>query len=151
MTDFSHLDDMGNIKMVDISGKSYTARVAVARGKINMDPETVKQIIAGNTSKGNVLTTACIAGIQAAKNVPQLIPLCHQINLSHIDIQFFSKENAIQIEATAKTDYATGIEMEALTAVAIAALTIYDMCKGFDKNMSIGNIRLIRKTGGKSG
>lgn len=151
MQEFSHLDSDGNIRMVDISGKKQTARQATARGRISMAAETVQKIITHEISKGNVLTTASLAGIQAAKNTSQLIPLCHQINLTHVDVRFFPGKDFIEIEAVARTDYATGVEMEALTAVSVAALTIYDMSKAVDKNMVISEIRLISKSGGKSG
>ena len=151
MQEFSHLDSDGNIRMVDISGKKHTARQAAARGRIIMSTETVKRINAHDMSKGNVLTTASLAGIQAAKNTSHLIPLCHQINLTHVEVRFYPKADFIEIEATARTDYATGVEMEALTAVSVAALTIYDMCKAVDKNMVISEIHLISKSGGRSG
>ena len=151
MQEFSHLDSQGNIRMVDISGKKKTVRQATARGRISMANETIKRIISQEIAKGNVLTTASLAGIQAAKNTSRLIPLCHQINLTHIDVQFYPEKDFIDIEAIARADYATGVEMEALTAVSVAGLTIYDMCKAVDKNMIISEIHLVRKSGGKTG
>jgi len=150
MAKLSHIDSSGNINMVDISQKTRTVRTAVAEGMISMQPETVKIIIENKTPKGNVLTTASVAGIQAAKKVPELIPLCHQIDLSWIDVRFKPENDGFKITSTAKADYTTGVEMEALTATSVAALTIYDMCKAVDKNMVIGPIRLTEKTGGKS-
>jgi cyclic pyranopterin phosphate synthase len=150
MSDFSHLDQEGNVRMVDVSEKKGSNRVALAAGFITLQPETIKKIESGQVPKGNVLTTAKIAGIQAAKRVPELIPLCHQINLSWLDIEFEIQKNGIKINATARAQYTTGVEMEALTAVGVAALTIYDMCKAIDKNMVIDQIRMIKKTGGKS-
>lgn len=151
MSEFSHLDQSGNVRMVDISEKQGTNRTAVAEGFVNLQPETLLKIESGNTPKGNVLTAAKIAGIQAAKKVHELIPLCHQINLSWLEIEFQTAKNGIKIKSTARTQYTTGVEMEALTAVSVAALTIYDMCKAVDKKMVIGQIRLVKKTGGKSG
>jgi molybdenum cofactor biosynthesis protein MoaC len=150
MNDFTHLDSSGNIRMVDISSKKKTNRTASAEGYIHLRPQTLGEIRRGTIAKGNVLTTAKIAGIQAAKNVPALIPLCHQISLSWIDIEFNLEESRIKISATAQAQYTTGVEMEALTAVSVAALTIYDMCKAADKAMVIDQIRLTAKTGGKS-
>jgi molybdenum cofactor biosynthesis protein MoaC len=150
MADLSHLDHAGNIRMVDISTKQGTNRQAVAEGIIHMQPETLAKIEAGETPKGNVLTTAKIAGIQAAKKVPDIIPLCHQINLSWLDIDFESTKTGIKITATARAQYSTGVEMEALAAVSVTALTIYDMVKAIDKEMTIDNIRLVKKSGGKT-
>lgn len=137
--------------MVDISGKPGTLRIAAAAGHITMSPETIRLLAHEELPKGNVLTTAKLAGIMAAKNTANLIPLCHQLALSWADIAFKIGENRIDITATVKTRESTGLEMEALTAVSVAALTIYDMCKAVDKSMEIGGIRLERKTGGKSG
>lgn len=150
MNSFSHLDEQGDIRMVDVSEKKGSYRTAIARGFIRMQRETLDKIKSGETPKGNVLTAAKVAAIQAAKRVPELIPLCHQINLTWIDLKFEIEKEGISIESTTRAQYTTGVEMEALTAVSIAALTIYDMCKALDKTMLIGDIRLINKTGGKS-
>ncbi len=148
--DFSHIDNNGNIAMVDVSAKPGTLRSARASGSILMQPETIELLCRDGLPKGNVLTTAKLAGILAAKNTAHLIPLCHQLNLSWADIAFDVQKERINIVATVKTKEATGVEMEALTAVSVAALTIYDMCKAVDKSMEIGSIILENKTGGKS-
>ncbi len=148
--DFTHLDNHGNVAMVDISGKPGTLRTARASGYILMQPETIELLTRDALPKGNVLTTAKLAGIMAAKNTAHLIPLCHQLNLSWADIVFDVQKERIAIVATVKTKESTGVEMEALTAVSVAALTIYDMCKAVDKTMEIGSITLENKTGGKS-
>ncbi len=150
MNDFSHLDKSGNVKMVDVTEKISTSRMAKAEGKIFMKSKTISAISDDQIPKGNVLTTAKIAGIQAAKKTFEMIPMCHQLNLSFIDIQFIISSDYIQIESIAKTKESTGVEMEALSAVSVAALTIYDMCKALDKTMSFGEIKLIEKIGGKS-
>jgi molybdenum cofactor biosynthesis protein MoaC len=147
---FSHLDKDGNIKMVDVSNKVLTDRLAKAEGKVFMDRTTILALKENSLPKGNVLTVAKIAGIQAAKKTSEYIPMCHQLNLSYIDITFQIKENYIFIGSIVKTNEATGVEMEALSAVSNAALTIYDMCKSVDKSMSISGVKLIKKTGGKS-
>ena len=136
--------------MVDISDKVLSARVARAQGKIFMDKKTIKLIKDKSVSKGDVLTVAKISGIQAAKKTYESIPMCHQINLSFVDLSFLIETDCIIISSVAKTNEATGVEMEALNAVSNAALTIYDMCKSVDKNMSIGDVSLIKKTGGKT-
>ena len=136
--------------MVDISDKVLSARVARAQGKIFMDKKTIKLIKDKSVSKGDVLTVAKISGIQAAKKTYESIPMCHQINLSFVDLSFLIETDCIIISSVAKTNEATGVEMEALSAVSNAALTIYDMCKSVDKNMSIGDVSLIKKTGGKT-
>ncbi|MCH8069706.1 MAG: bifunctional molybdenum cofactor biosynthesis protein MoaC/MoaB [Candidatus Marinimicrobia bacterium] len=146
----SHMDEDGNIKMVDVTEKTVTVRTAKASGLIRMKPETIQLLLGDNLPKGNVFTTAKIAGIQAAKKTAELIPLCHPLNISWVGLQFITSEDQIYIEAVAKTKDATGIEMEVLTAVSVAALTIYDMCKSVDKEMTISDIRLLEKTGGKS-
>ena len=151
MSEFSHLDRKGNVKMVDVTDKVPTVRIAKAEGRITLLPETVLAITDDVIPKGNVLTTAKIAGIQAAKNTAELIPMCHQINLSFVDIEFDIQTESIMIKSTVKTKEATGVEMEALTAVSVAALTIYDMCKAVDKTMTIGEITLVDKKGGASG
>ncbi len=150
--ELTHLDHEGKAKMVDISQKTATERVAVATGIITMAPETLKKIRENALKKGDALAVARIAGIMAAKRTDQLIPLCHSLPLSAVSIDFEDIENnAIEITAIAKTFYQTGVEMEALTAVSVAALTIYDMAKAVDKRMSIDDIHLVHKEGGKSG
>ena len=153
MAEFSHIDGEGRIQMVDVTEKGATRRRAVARGQITMKPETLAQILAGRTKKGNVLETARIAGIMAAKRTADLIPLCHPLSLTHVQIDFYPNEaaGAIDVEAAAQVLGSTGVEMEALTAVSVAALTIYDMCKAVDREMVLSNIRLMEKSGGKSG
>jgi molybdenum cofactor biosynthesis protein MoaC len=148
--EFTHLDDSGMVRMADVSAKPPTRREARASGRIVMLPETIALLRREELPKGNVLATAKIAGIQAAKQASALIPLCHQLNLSWIDIEFEIGDDSIGIAATVITRESTGVEMEALTAVSVAALTIYDMCKAVDKTMEISSIRLDRKTGGKS-
>jgi molybdenum cofactor biosynthesis protein MoaC len=150
MNEFSHLDKHGNVKMVDVTDKVTTARMAKAEGKITMLPETISAIQNDALPKGNVLTTAKIAGIHAAKKTAEMIPMCHQLNLSFVDIEFKIEGDAILIKSTVKTKEATGVEMEALSAVSGAALTIYDMCKSVDKSMVISEIKLVEKVGGKS-
>ena len=147
MTEFSHLDKSGNVRMVDISEKKVTKRTAIATGFIEMQPATVKKIVSDKVPKGNVLTTAKIAGVQAAKKTFELVPLCHPLNLTWINIQIEPKQNGFKIISTIKAKDTTGVEMEALTAVSAAALTIYDMCKAVDKKMLIKEIYLIEKTG----
>ncbi|MGD9028314.1 MAG: cyclic pyranopterin monophosphate synthase MoaC [Anaerolineae bacterium] len=149
----SHLDGEGRIHMVDVGGKADTERLAVAKGEIRMKAETLRLITAGDTPKGDVLTTAQIAGIMAAKRTHELIPLCHPIPLTKVDVNFEIDEAASRIEITSavRCTGKTGVEMEALTAVSVAALTIYDMAKAVEKAMRIGQIRLVRKSGGKSG
>ena len=150
MEELSHLDKEGNVKMVDVTNKISNNRIAKAEGKITMLPETILAIQSSSLPKGNVLTTAKIAGIQAAKKTSDLIPMCHQLNLSNIDIVFKIESNDITIISEVKVKESTGVEMEALTAVSITALTIYDMCKAIDKTMSIGEIKLVEKVGGKT-
>ncbi len=150
MNDFTHLDQSGNVKMVDVTDKLATVRMAKAEGQISMLPETILAIQEDALPKGNVLTTAKIAGIQSAKKTAEMIPMCHQLNLSFVDIDFEIVSDAILIKSTVKTKEATGVEMEALSAVSGAALTIYDMCKAVDKTMTIGEIKLVKKMGGKS-
>ena len=151
MNDFSHLDKQGNVRMVDVTDKQDSLRIAKAEGKIFLHPETIKKIKDDSLPKGNVFTTAKVAGIQAAKNTSELIPMCHQLKLSHVDLTFEMEDEQVTITATVKTKEATGVEMEALTAVSVAALTIYDMCKSVDKTMTIGEITLVDKKGGASG
>jgi cyclic pyranopterin phosphate synthase len=153
MSEFTHLDTQGSVRMVDVSDKPQTARVAIAQGIIVMTPETLEKIQDQAVKKGNVLETARIAGIMAAKKTSELIPMCHPLNITHVQIDFFpdKNKNAIRIESSVKITGQTGVEMEALTAVSVAALTIYDMCKSYDKEMIISDIMLVEKSGGKSG
>jgi cyclic pyranopterin monophosphate synthase len=150
---FSHFDDQGNAIMVDVGEKNITSRLALARGRITMSADAYDLLKAGRIAKGDVLGVARIAAIMAAKKVPDLIPLTHPLMIDSIAIDFFfqDEKNSIEICATVGIHGKTGVEMEALTAVSIAALTIYDMCKAVDKSMVIGDIYLIKKTGGKSG
>ena len=152
-TGFSHLDDQGRARMVDVGDKAVTERTATARGDVIMQPETLARIRAGGVAKGDVLTVARLAGIMGAKRTPDLIPLCHPLQLSAIDVDLDLDDarSAVVVTATCRIAAQTGVEMEALTAVSVAALTVYDMCKAADKGMQIANIRLVRKTGGKSG
>jgi cyclic pyranopterin monophosphate synthase len=149
----SHIDENGKAKMVDVSDKTETNRIAIACGKIKMKESTLNLIIQGDIEKGDVLGTARIAGIMGSKRTSDLIPMCHPLMINNCKVSFNvdEKNNAILIEASAKTTGKTGVEMEALTAVSIAALTIYDMCKAVDKGMIIEDIHLLKKSGGKSG
>ena len=147
----SHVDEAGRIRMVDVSGKPVTAREAVARGHISVSADALQQIESGRMKKGDPLETARLAGIMAAKQTSALIPLCHPIALTHADVQLIPVRDGYDIEATARTTGPTGVEMEALTAVSVAALTIYDMVKAIDKAMVIGDIRVMLKSGGRSG
>lgn len=151
--ELTHLNEEGRARMVDVSDKSDTVREAVASGSVYMKKETLQKVIEGSIKKGDVLSVAQVGGIMGAKNTPNIIPMCHPIMITGCDISFkFDMENSkIDIIATAKTTGKTGIEMEALTAVSVAGLTIYDMCKAIDKEMIISNIMLIKKSGGKSG
>jgi cyclic pyranopterin phosphate synthase len=153
MTKFSHVGEKGKARMVDITAKKVTHREAVAHGKVLTKPATAKRIEEMTLAKGDVLSVARTAGIMAAKKTWTLIPLCHPLGLTDIDIDFTirSKKGEIDIEARAKTAGRTGVEMEAMTAVAVAALTIYDMCKSADREISISDIKLMKKKGGKSG
>jgi cyclic pyranopterin phosphate synthase len=143
---FSHLDDSGNARMVDVSAKPRVRRAARAAGRIFLSPETVRRIRENLIEKGDVLAAARIAGIAGAKRTAELIPLCHKITIDWVDIQFELEQDSIRITGTAVCTDRTGIEMEALTAVSVAALTIYDMCKAVDSGMSIGEIRLLEKS-----
>ncbi len=148
----NHIDDEGRAIMVDITQKLATERVAIASGTIRMKPETLELIRSGEVKKGDVLAVARVAGILAAKKTSELIPLCHPLPLTSAKVDFeFITEDTLRIISETKTTYATGIEMEALTAVGIAALTIYDMCKAVDRGMVIGEIKLEKKSGGQSG
>ncbi|MBA7560942.1 MAG: cyclic pyranopterin monophosphate synthase MoaC [Dehalococcoidia bacterium] len=153
MKELTHIDDQGRPKMVDISAKADTQRRAVAKGVVKMKASTFDLIKQGKTKKGEVLVTAQLAGIMAAKQTPNLIPLCHPIFIDEVKVDFKldEKNSAVEITSTARSTGKTGVEMEALTATAVAALTIYDMCKAVDRGMKIENIRLVEKSGGKSG
>ena len=153
MAEFSHFNESGRARMVDVSGKSETLRTATAAGRVLVNRATFDLIRSGGMAKGDVLGTAQIAGIMGAKRVPDLIPMCHPIAISGVDIRFEMNEAelAVEITATAKCTGVTGVEMEAMTAVSVAALTVYDMCKAVQKDMVIDTIRLLEKTGGKSG
>ncbi len=153
MSELTHLDAEGRAQMVDVGEKNVTRREAVARGIVLMRPETLQLIMAGGLPKGDVLAVARIAGIMAAKRAPDLIPLCHPLLLTHVavELQPAADGAAVLIEATVRTIGKTGVEMEALTAVSAAALTIYDMCKAVDRSMRISDIRLAQKRGGRSG
>ena len=149
----THLDESGAARMVDIADKVVTSRVATAAGSVWMKPETLKLLLAGEAKKGDVLAAARIAGIMAAKRTHELIPLCHPLALSKVTVEFvpIEAESRLDVTASAKVEGKTGVEMEALTAVSVACLTIYDMLKAVDRGMRIGDIRLVEKTGGKSG
>jgi len=150
--DLTHFDEEGRARMVDVSDKAETARMAVARGRITMKAETFERIRSGLIAKGDVLAVAQVAGIMAAKQTSQIIPMCHPLLITGAKLRFNLVEpGEVNIEAIVKVNGKTGIEMEALTAVSVAALTIYDMCKAIDKTMTIGDIYLVEKQGGKSG
>ncbi|MBC8477421.1 MAG: cyclic pyranopterin monophosphate synthase MoaC [Dehalococcoidia bacterium] len=153
MKKLTHMDESGRPRMVDVTEKPDTHRQAVARGLVRMQPATLELIKKGQVAKGDVLSVAQLAGITAAKQTPNLIPLCHPILISNVRIEFDidDRESTVEITATVESTGKTGVEMEAMTATTIAALTIYDMCKAVDRGMKIENIRLIRKSGGKSG
>ncbi len=152
LPDLNHFDSQGRARMVDISAKGDTAREAVARAEVLMQPETLRLVKQGRFAKGDVLNVARVAGIMGAKETGRLIPMAHPIALTGVNVDFkFREPDAVEIEARVRTTGKTGVEMEALTAVSVAALTIYDMCKSADKGMTINNARLVQKTGGKSG
>ena len=151
MAGLTHFDDKGAAHMVDVSAKPASNRIAVARGRVNMQPATLALIVAGKAKKGDVLGVARLAGIMAAKKTADLIPLCHPLALTRVSLDLTPGESCIEIEARVATTGQTGVEMEALTAVSVAALTIYDMVKSAEKGMVISDIRLIHKDGGKSG
>ena len=153
MSGFTHFDAEGKARMVDVSDKTETERSATAKGRITMQPETLAMIRDGGVKKGDVLSVARLAGIMGAKRTPDLIPLCHPLALTSVKVELSlnEAENAVDISATCKLVGRTGVEMEALTAVSVAALTVYDMCKAVDRAMVIGDIRLTQKSGGKSG
>jgi len=151
MDQLSHIDDEGRIRMVDTSDKATTTRNAVASARVLLSPETLHAVKTHQTPKGDPLEAARLAGIMAAKRTADLIPLCHPLPLTHVDIRATIDGAGVYLEATVSTNAQTGVEMEALTAVAVAALTVYDMCKAVDKGITITEVRLERKTGGKSG
>jgi cyclic pyranopterin phosphate synthase len=153
VSDFTHIDIKGRVRMVDVTEKKPTHRTALAQAVVRMHPNTFDRIIKQDIQKGNVLETARIAGIMAAKRTSSLIPMCHPLNITHAQIDFFpdKQRNEIRIEALMQIVDQTGIEMEALTAACISALTIYDMCKSLDKDIQISNVCLLKKSGGKSG
>jgi len=153
MTEFTHLDKEGRVRMVDVGDKTQTRRVAIVTGTISMEKQTLDRIMDEKVKKGNVLEAARIAGVMAAKKTSDLIPMCHPLNITHarIDFSFDTQKSAIHIEAEVSLTGKTGVEMEALTAVSVAALTIYDMCKSYDRAMRISDIYLKSKSGGKSG
>lgn len=147
----THLNDAGEAQMVDISAKPMTKRVAVAEGRVGMSGDALAAITAGTVPKGDVLATARIAGIMAAKKTADLIPLCHPLPLTGVTVDLKTEEDGVRVVARASTSFGTGVEMEAMTAVSVALLTIYDMAKAIDKAMRIEGVRLLSKTGGKSG
>lgn len=153
MNDFTHFNESGRAKMVDVSEKTETSRTAVAAGRVRMNRETFALVKSGGMKKGDVLGAAQIAGIMAAKRTPDLIPMCHTLLLSGVDMAFElnDAECTVEITATVRCQGVTGVEMEALTAVSVAALTVYDMCKAVQKDMEITDVRLLSKSGGKSG
>jgi cyclic pyranopterin phosphate synthase len=153
MAKLTHFDKTGRAKMVDVSKKAETTREAVVRGSVSMNPRTYRQIMSGKITKGDVFAVARVAGMMAAKRTSEIIPMCHPLNLSHIEINFFphEKESKIDVEAKVKIKAQTGVEMEGFVAVAAAGLTIYDMCKAIDRGMVLSDIHLVKKTGGKSG
>ena len=153
MSDFTHLDSKGRVRMVDVTDKAATVREATARGFIQMTPRIIDQIQSGSIAKGNVLETARIAGIMAAKKTADIIPMCHPLAITHaaVNLKLQPEKHSVEITATVRLTGKTGVEMEALTAVSAAALTLYDMCKALDKGMVISDICLLEKSGGKSG
>jgi cyclic pyranopterin phosphate synthase len=158
MAEFTHFNESGRARMVDVSAKAQTERVATAQAKVFLQPETLEKIQRGKIAKGDVLAVAQVAGVIGAKKTPDLIPMCHPILLTSVDISFKEESQpdregncSILITATAKTTGPTGVEMEAMTAVSVAALTIYDMCKAVDRGMTVGEVSLLEKSGGKSG
>ncbi len=152
MSDLTHFDEEGASRMVDVGGKAVTSRMAIAESFVSMLPETKKLIFDRQISKGDVLEIARIAGIMATKKTADLVPLCHPLNINSVRLEFGSvDETTVRIESTVKIDGKTGVEMEALTAVSVAALTIYDMCKAVDRGMSLGPTQLVEKSGGQSG
>ena len=158
MAEFTHFNESGRARMVDVGGKAQTDRVATAQAKVYLQPETLEKIQRGKIAKGDVLAVAQVAGVMGAKKTPDLIPMCHPLFLTSVDISFKEEPQpdrdgrcSITVTATAKTSGQTGVEMEAMTAVSVAALTIYDMCKAIDRTMSFSDVWLVSKSGGKSG
>ncbi|MBI1404880.1 MAG: cyclic pyranopterin monophosphate synthase MoaC [Caulobacter sp.] len=151
MSRLSHLDDQGRARMVDVTGKADTVREATAKGLVRMDPAVRDLALSGGAAKGDVITTAELAGVMAAKRTSELIPLCHPLVLSKIGVTVTAHDAGFEVSATVRTTGPTGVEMEALTAVSVACLTLYDMLKAADKGMVIDQVRLMEKTGGKSG
>jgi cyclic pyranopterin monophosphate synthase len=153
VTGLTHLDESGRARMVDVSDKEVTRREATARAVVSMQPETARLIASGGMAKGDVLAVAQVAGVMAAKHTPDLIPMCHPLPISGVSMAFDmdAEQGRLEIHATVRVTSRTGVEMEALTAAAVAALTVYDMCKAVDRAMSIGNVELLHKVGGKSG
>jgi cyclic pyranopterin phosphate synthase len=153
MSKLSHLDEQGQARMVDVSEKADTSRIAVARAAVHMRPETLALILEEKMEKGDVFSVARVAGIMAAKRTSELIPMCHPLNITSVAIDLTAGENParVEVKATVRVNGKTGVEMEALTAVSVAALTIYDMCKAVDREMTIRETRLVEKSGGKSG
>ena len=153
MAEFTHLDSEGRVRMVDVTEKAPTVRTAVASAEVRMRPDTFDMIRSHKVKKGNVLETARIAGVMAAKRTAELIPMCHPLKLTHVQVDFEPepREHRIAVRASVRAVDQTGVEMEALTAAAVAALTIYDMCKAHDREMTIASIELVEKSGGKSG
>ncbi|MEE8480984.1 MAG: cyclic pyranopterin monophosphate synthase MoaC [Desulfobacterales bacterium] len=153
MKEFTHIDKEGRVRMVDVTDKEPTSRIAVAQGVVTMNQTTFEKIQNQTIKKGNVLETARISGVMAAKKTSELIPMCHPLNITHVKVDFFpdNATSSIRIESSVRTVDQTGVEMEALTAVSVAALTIYDMCKSYDREMNISDIYLLEKSGGKSG
>ena len=150
-SEFTHLDPLGRARMVDVTSKEATHRRAVARCRVLMEPETTTKIASGAITKGDVFAVARVAGIQAAKQTPSLLPLCHPLLVGSVFVNFRIEDRHVEVEAHVDTVDRTGVEMEALTACAVAALTIYDMCKSIDRGMTIGELQLWEKTGGRSG
>lgn len=153
MADFTHVDDKGRVRMVDVTQKKHTDRIAIAQARVHMKPETFQSIQDNTVKKGNVFETARIAGIMAAKKTSEIIPMCHPLSLTHAAIDFIpdASSHTITIRASVRTNGPTGVEMEALTAASTSALTLYDMCKSLDKEIQITDIYLLEKSGGKSG
>lgn len=151
MGDFNHLDDEGNVQMVDVGGKSATARVAVAEATVSMEETTADKLFAGTLDKGDALATVRIAAIQAAKQTPSLIPLCHPLSLDRVEVVVERTDGGARIEVTAAITARTGVEMEAMTGATVGALALYDMIKGIDRGASVEAVRLLSKSGGKSG
>jgi cyclic pyranopterin phosphate synthase len=153
MAKLSHLDEQGRARMVDVSEKEITSRIAIARGTVHMRPETLALILEDKIEKGDVFSVARVAGIMAAKKTSELIPMCHPLAITSVEIDLMPQQEParVEIEASVRVSGKTGVEMEAMTAVSVAGLTIYDMCKAVDREMSLGEIRLVKKSGGKSG